>query len=345
MNTSKNALFPRSLRQSRAHKNVWNVFGQLCCSKSKNQGWFLSNPHSLIKVTPATRHIPVARPSGQPVAVQNCSRQFCLRAVLPRTHEKITIFKGIHMLLKNPINKIIFFLLMMVSIGAHATGGHKLMHMEIDLSNKTSLQKGARTFVNYCLSCHSAAYMRYNRMGKDLGITDAVLKTNFIFGDKKVGDTMTVAMNKKDAEKFFGVTPPDLSVIARSRGADWLYTYFKTFYIDESRPFGVNNLAFKDVGMPHVLWSLQGMQRLNKHEATDGVHHSPGYEDLQLVTPGSQSEEEYDQTVRDLVNFLVYLGEPIKMKRTRIGVWVMLYLLVFLAVAYMLKKEYWRDVH
>jgi len=233
----------------------------------------------------------------------------------------------------------------MVSLSVSAKGSSKLMHIEVDLSNQTSLQRGAKTFVNYCFGCHSAAYMRYNRLGKDLGITDDVLKTNFIFGTGKVGDTMKVSMRKSDAVNFFGVAPPDLSVIARSRGSDWLYTYFKTFYRDESRPFGVNNLAFKDTAMPHVLWQLQGMQRLVYIEGSDDVHHTPGYEDLELIIPGTQNEEEYDHTVRDLVNFMVYLGEPIKLKRTKIGVWVMLYLFVLLIIVYLLKKEYWRDIH
>jgi ubiquinol-cytochrome c reductase cytochrome c1 subunit len=241
--------------------------------------------------------------------------------------------------------KMIFILLMMVSINAVAAGGSKLMHMEVDLSNETSLQRGAKTFVNYCLSCHSAAYMRYNRMGEDIGISDDVLKTNFMFGTDKVGDTMKIAMSASDAKIFFGVTPPDLSVIARSRGSDWLYSYFKTFYVDESRPFGVNNLTFKDVSMPHVLWKLQGIQRLTQSDHIDGAHHIPSYENLELITPGSQTEEEYDQTVRDLVNFLVYVGEPIKLKRKKIGVWVMLYLFIFAIITYLLKKEYWRDVH
>jgi ubiquinol-cytochrome c reductase cytochrome c1 subunit len=240
---------------------------------------------------------------------------------------------------------MIFILLMLFSISVSAAGGAKLMHMEVDLSNQTSLQRGAKTFANYCLSCHSAAYMRYNRMGKDLGISDDVLKTNFMFGTDKVGETMKIAMSPSDADKFFGVVPPDLSVIARSRGADWLYSYFKTFYVDESRPFGVNNITFKDVGMPHVLWQLQGIQRLTELAHEDGVHHSPTYDDLEIITPGSQNEEEYDRTVRDLVNFLVYLGEPIKLKRTKIGVWVMVYLFIFMIITYLLKKEYWRDVH
>jgi ubiquinol-cytochrome c reductase cytochrome c1 subunit len=243
------------------------------------------------------------------------------------------------------LHNIAFVLMTMMSISVSAASAEKLMHMDVDLSNRASLQRGAKTFVNYCLSCHSAAFMRYNRMGKDLGISEDVLKKNFMFGTDKVGDTMKIAMREPDADSFFGVVPPDLSVIARSRGADWLYSYFKTFYVDESRPFGVNNLTFKDVGMPHVLWQLQGMQRLTEMEQHDGAHHVSTYEDLELISHGSQTEDEYDQTVRDLVNFLVYLGEPIKLKRSKIGVWVMLYLFVFMIITYLLKKEYWRDVH
>jgi len=274
-----------------------------------------------------------------------CTYTAVLRAVLSCTHKKITIFNGTHMRNQNWINKITFLLLIMVSVSVSAAGGSKLMHMDVDLSNQASLQRGARIFVNYCLSCHSAAYMRFNRMGEDLGISEKILKTNLMFGTDKVGETMTISMRKSDALEFFGVTPPDLSVIARARGADWLYSYFKTFYIDDSRPLGVNNLTFKDVGMPHVLWQLQGRQRLLHKETDDGTHHSPSYKDLEIISPGTQTEEEYDQTVQELVNFMVYLGEPIKLKRSKIGVWVMLYLFVFLIIAYMLKKEYWRDVH
>ena len=275
-----------------------------------------------------------------------CLYSRILRAVLSCTQEKITIFKGIHMELLKRINGMVFILLMMISNSAFAAGGGaELMHMKVDLSNNASLLRGAKTFNNYCLSCHSAAYMRFNRMGKDLGIAEDVLKTNFMFGTDKVGDTMTISMRKADSVNFFGVVPPDLSVIARSRGADWLYTYFKTFYIDASRPFGGNNLVFKDAAMPYVLWQLQGMQRLTHVDTGDDAQHSPTYEDLELITPGIQTEEEYDRTVRDLVNFMVYLGEPIKMKRGKVGFWVMLYLLLFMFVAYLLKKEYWRDVH
>lgn len=233
--------------------------------------------------------------------------------------------------------------------GFAAGGGVKLMHADVDLGDKESLQRGAATFVNYCMGCHSASYMRYNRIGKDLGISDDVLESNFIFNpEHKVGDTMEIAMRKSDAEDvFFAVNPPDLSVIARSRGADWLYTYFMTFYKDESRPMGVNNLVFKDVGMPHVLWQKQGLQA----PVYEMVRTADGGEKkvitgLEQISRGSQSTDEYRQTVRDLVNFLVYLGEPAQLKRKTVGFWVLFYLIVLLLpVVYLLKKEYWRDIH
>jgi ubiquinol-cytochrome c reductase cytochrome c1 subunit len=246
------------------------------------------------------------------------------------------------------MKKIIFILFLALSsagaIHAASTGTHGY-HMDPDLSDTKSLQRGARIFVNYCLSCHSAAYMRYNRLGKDLDIAENILKENFMFGTDKPGDTMNVALKSADGEQFFSIAPPDLSVIARARGADWLYGYFMTFYSDSSRPFGVNNLQFKDVAMPHVLWELQGFQR----PVYKTVSHKDGtttrvIQSLETGTPGKLSEEEYEQTIYDLVNFLVYLAEPAKLKRQAIGVWVIIYLLVFLVVAYLLKKEFWRDV-
>ncbi|MEM7027613.1 MAG: cytochrome c1 [Pseudomonadota bacterium] len=237
---------------------------------------------------------------------------------------------------------ISLFLLLILSVTTHAAGGAKLLNMDVDLADTQSLQRGARVFVNYCMGCHSAEYMRYNRIAKDLGIADSVMEENFIFGDAKIGDTMTITLKDEDALKFWGVVPPDLSVIGRSHGADYLYTYFKTFYLDETRPFGVNNLVLKNASMPHVLWDLQGMQVL---ETNGDEKQTPTIEDLKLVTPGSQTPEEYDQTIKDLVNFLIYMGEPIALERKRIGVWVMLYLILFSIVAYMLKKEYWRDIH
>lgn len=244
------------------------------------------------------------------------------------------------------LNLVLTMLMLALMVPAvNAAGGARLMHMDVDLSNEASLQRGARIVANYCMGCHSAEYMRYNRMGEDLGISEEVLEENFIFGDAKIGETMTIAMDKSDAVRYWGVLPPDLSVIARSRGADYLYTYFKTFYLDESRPFGVNNLVLKNASMPHVLWDLQGMQALEKVARGDGIHHTPTFEDLKLVTPGTQTPEEYDQTIKDLVNYLVYISEPVQLERKKIGIWVMLYLLLFAGVTYLLKKEYWRDVH
>jgi len=244
------------------------------------------------------------------------------------------------------LNSVISILFLIFFMDVSATSESKLMHMDVDLSDQQSLQRGAKIFVNYCLSCHSAAYMRYNRMGEDLKISDDILKENLMFGADKVGDVMNISMRHEDSINYFGVAPPDLSVIARSRGPDWLYTYFQTFYVDDSRPFGINNLVYKDVAMPHVLWELQGEQHLVSKESVAAVYYDPSYSDfLELVSPGRLTEREYDRTVRDLVNYLVYMGEPIKLKRTKIGVWVMFYLFIFLLIAYMLKKEYWKDIH
>ena len=243
---------------------------------------------------------------------------------------------------------ILFFVgILMSTTVLSASGGVKLMHANTDLSDQDSLQRGAATFVNYCLSCHSAAYMRFNRVGEDLGISDDVLKSNLMFGTDKTGETMTIAMTKQDAEQYFGgAVPPDLSVNARARGVDWLYSYFMTFYRDPSRPLGVNNLTFKDVGMPHVLWELQGWQRPVYEEEHGSSGSSNKIAHLELETEGSQTPEEYERTVRDLVNFMDYMGEPIKLKRKKIGFWVIFYLLIFLLpVTYFLKKEYWKDVH
>ena len=196
------------------------------------------------------------------------------------------------------------------------------------------------------MGCHSAAYKRYNRMGDDLGIEESILQNNLMFGTDKSGDTMTIAMQKDDAEKFFGTAPPDLSVNARSRGADWLFTYFMTFYRDDSRPFGVNNLAFKDVAMPHVLWELQGIQKpvYKTVQKEDGSQREV-IDHLELETPGTLDSDGYQNTVNDLVNFLVYVGEPVQIQRRSVGVIVILYLLVLLVIVYLLKKEFWKDIH
>lgn len=224
----------------------------------------------------------------------------------------------------------------------NATGAY---HIEVNTADIKSLQRGARTFVNYCTGCHSASYMRYNRLGADLGISEELLKKNFMFGTDKTGNTMDAAMKGTDAVRFFGVAPPDLSVTARARGADWLYEYFMTFYRDPARPSGVNNLKFKDVAMPHVLWELQGYQKpiYKTIKLTDGSK-SEVIEQLEQETQGILTPEEYKMTIHDLINFLVYLSEPAQMQRQKIGTWVILYLLAFLILAYLLKKEYWKDV-
>jgi ubiquinol-cytochrome c reductase cytochrome c1 subunit len=230
-------------------------------------------------------------------------------------------------------------------LGQAAGGAMHLEPANVDISDNAALQRGAKIFANYCLSCHSANFMRYNRMAKDLGMTEDQVAKNLMFASEKVGDTMSIAMTTKDAKKWFGNPPPDLSVIARARGADYLYNYFTTFYIDEKRPFGVNNLVFPDVGMPHVLWELEGMKRATYETVGHGEEQHTVFKGFEQVTKGSMTPAEYDQTARDLTAFLVYMGEPIQLERQRIGVWVLLFLALLFVISYLLKKEYWRDIH
>lgn len=216
----------------------------------------------------------------------------------------------------------------------------------INNTDIASLQRGARNFVSYCLNCHSAQYMRYNRL-TDLGLTEEQIKDNLMFATDKVGDPMTIAMKPKDAKVWFGAQPPDLSVIARSRGADWLYTYLRTYYRDESRATGWNNLAFPSVGMPHVLWELQGQQVLEAHKegaegGHGGAHATPK---LVLAQAGTLTPKQYDAFVADLVNYLVYMGEPARASRVQLGILTLIFLGVLFVFAYLLKKEYWKDVH
>jgi ubiquinol-cytochrome c reductase cytochrome c1 subunit len=215
-----------------------------------------------------------------------------------------------------------------------------------DLRDTASLQRGAMYFVNYCLSCHSAGYMRYNRMGEDLRVGEELLRENLMFATDRPGDLMNVAMPRDQSSEWFGKAPPDLSVIARARGVDWLYTFLRTFYVDEARPFGVNNLTFSDVGMPHVMWELQGMQ-VPVYRTEPGPDGEPRQviEGLEIAVPGKLSPVEFDRATRDLVNFIEYMGEPAKLQRQRLGVWVLVFLALFGVVAYLLKKEYWKDVH
>jgi ubiquinol-cytochrome c reductase cytochrome c1 subunit len=234
----------------------------------------------------------------------------------------------------------------MPALGVAAGGGVHLDKADVDLTNQASLQNRAKLFVNYCLSCHSAAYMRYNRMAKDLGLSEEQVQNNLMFAADKVGETMTIAMPANDAKKWFGTKIPDLTVVARARGEDWLYTYLRTFYLDASRPWGVNNATFKDVGMPHVLWELEGLKQpvYEIYKDHDG-NETKRIVKYEIVQPGKMSEAEYDNAVRDLVNFMVYMGEPAKLSRYNIGVWVLLFLALLFVVSYAMKKEFWKDVH
>lgn len=203
----------------------------------------------------------------------------------------------------------------------------------IDASNHESLQRGARTFVNYCLNCHSANYMRYNRL-LEIGLTEKQIKDNLLFAGDKVGDQMKVAMSKADAKKWFGAAPPDLSVEVRARGADWVYSYMRGFYRDNTRPTGWNNTVYDKVAMPHILYELQGEQTLD-HETHK----------LTLTKPGKLSATEYDSLVGDLTNYLAYMSEPAKQQRNHLGWFVLLFLGVLLVLTYKLKKAYWKDIH
>lgn len=237
--------------------------------------------------------------------------------------------------------KKLLLLLAAAPVVAFASGS--AIHLDkapVNLSDQESLQRGARVFVNNCLNCHAAAAMRYNRM-EDIGLTEEQIKDNLLFAAEKPGETMTVAMTAADGKAWFGATPPDLSVIARSRTADWLYTYLRGFYRDETRPTGWNNTVFDKVGMPHVLWSLQGEQ-VPRYKTVDGQE---VLDRLELAQPGSMTPAEYDAMVGDLVNYLVWMAEPAQLTRKRTGLGVLAFLALFFIPAYYLKKEYWKDVH
>ncbi|HQT00134.1 MAG: cytochrome c1 [Hydrogenophilales bacterium 16-64-46] len=239
------------------------------------------------------------------------------------------------------VKNFLFLLLAMPAL-AMAAGGHSvpLDKAPVNLADQDSLQRGARMFVNYCLNCHSASAMRYSRL-EDIGLTEDQIKENLLFSAEKPGELMKIGMTKVDGKAWFGATPPDLSVIARSRGADWLYTYLRGFYRDDSRATGWNNTVFDKVGMPHVMWSLQGeMVPVYKKE---GEHETIAR--LELAKPGSVTLAEYDAMVGDLVNYLVWMGEPAQVQRKQLGVIVLLFLAGFFVVAYYLKKEFWKDVH
>lgn len=241
--------------------------------------------------------------------------------------------------------KKLLFTVLAMPVAAMASTTVHLDKAPVNVKDQESLQRGASVFVNYCLNCHSANYMRYNRM-QDFGLTEQQIKDNLLFAAEKPGETMKIAMRPKEAKAWFGATPPDLTVISRSRGADWVYTYLRGFYRDDTRPTGWNNVVFDKVGMPHVLQELQGHQVpvMKTVKGEDGHEHQV-IDHLALVKPGKITQAEYDALVGDLVNYLAWMGEPAQTQRKNVGLAVLFFLGIFYVVAFYLKREFWKDVH
>lgn len=232
----------------------------------------------------------------------------------------------------------------LVSFSALAAEGGALQHAGTDIEDKASLQRGAQLYMNNCVGCHSLKYMRYSRIADDLGLSEDQVMNNLNFTGAKFGEHVISAMPAALAEKSFGKAPPDLSLVARVRGSDWVYTYLKSFYLDESRPLGWNNQLFPNASMPNPLWEMQGLQRAVYGKKDEKTGEAP-VERLDVAQTGTQSAEEFDRTARDIAAFLEYVGEPGALKRQQTGVWVVLFLAFFTFMAWLLKKEYWRDVH
>lgn len=240
---------------------------------------------------------------------------------------------------------MIRFVLLLLPLTVMAAGGGSYPSAQTNVTNKASLQRGAKLFVNYCLSCHSAKYMRYKRLVTDLGLSEAQVNEYLIFTGAKLGETMDVAMSPEDAEAWFGKAPPDLSVIARSRGVDWLAAYMKSFYLDPSRPSGWNNTVFPNASMPNVMADRQGTQIAVGSMEDDG--HGGEHEVLHLekVSEGSRTDQEFEQDVRDLVSFMEYMGDPSVLERKSMGAYVFLFLAFFAFLTYIWKLEYWKEIH
>lgn len=260
--------------------------------------------------------------------------------------------------MKKQLAALIFAIL---PVFTFAAGGHDvhLDKVDVDLSDKAAMQDGLRTFANYCMGCHSAQFQRYERVAKDLGIPEEVMLENVVLTGAKIGDHMKNGMHPADAKVWFGAAPPDLTLVARVRGNDWLYSYLRAFYEDPSRPWGVNNKVFPNVGMPNVLGKLQGRQVVGCKQVQlvdDGkkqfdpltgtpITHEACDQLTVLPNTGAQTEEQFDETVKNLVTFLAYSANPVKLESQRIGTYVLLYLAFFFVFAYLLKREYWKDVH
>ena len=232
---------------------------------------------------------------------------------------------------------------LLFSAAALAASGGPLLQAGNDLSDQASLQRGAQLYMNYCSGCHSLKFLRYQRMADDLGLTEEEVMGNLNFTGAKFGEHIQVTMRDADGTEWFGKMPPDLSLISRVRGSDWIYTYLKSFYLDESRPLGWNNQLFPNASMPNPLWELQGLQHAEFGEPDAAGTRHP--ERLVVTSAGRQSAADFDQSVRDITNFLEYAGEPAALKRQALGVWVILFLVALTFLAYLLKQEYWSDVH
>lgn len=245
---------------------------------------------------------------------------------------------------KNFLSRAVLFAAsLLLSATALASEGGNLQQSGTDLDDRASLQRGAALYMNYCSGCHSLKYVRYARISEDLGLTEAQVMQNLNFTGGKFGDHVISAMTPAMGQAAFGKAPPDLSLIARVRGPDWIYTYLKSFYVDESRPVGWNNTLFPNVSMPNPLWQQQGIQQ-PKYGPKDAAGDAP-VEGFTLSQPGSQTPQQFDRTARDIAAFLEYAGEPAALKRKHIGVWTVLFLAFFAFLAMLLKKEFWRDVH
>jgi len=233
---------------------------------------------------------------------------------------------------------------LLLSFSALAAGGGNLQQAGTDLSNRASLQRGSQLFMNYCAGCHSLKYLRYSRVAEDLGLSEDEVMANLNLTGAKFGEHIISSMPDEQAAKWFGQVPPDLSLITRVRGSDWVYTYMKSFYLDDTRPLGWNNTLFPNASMPNPFWKQQGLQHAVFAEQ-DPVTGEAAVERLEISSPGTQSAAEFDQTVRDLTAFLEYAGEPAALKRQGIGVWVILFLSFLTLLAWLMKNEYWKDVH
>jgi ubiquinol-cytochrome c reductase cytochrome c1 subunit len=239
------------------------------------------------------------------------------------------------------VTLLIAGLMMAGAAVAAEEGGLKQANVRLD--DMASMQRGARLFFNYCSGCHSLQYLRYSRIAEDLQLDPKDVEKNFVFTGGKIGDHAISHMPAEQATTWFGKAPPDLSLEARAKGSDWIYNYLKSFYLDPTRPLGWNNTVFPNVSMPNPLWQLQGIQVARMKPVAAG--HDPEVEKLEIRTPGNQDAEQFDRSVRDLTAFLQYAGEPAALKREAMGVWVLLYLAFFTLIAYLLKHEFWKDVH